>query len=94
MPALLIRLLVRDFETWERVLFEEAETRRANGARREFQFRSAKDVHEIWLLLEWDDMFRAELFVKSDDLRATLIRSGVIDQPSYWYLEGAEPHTT
>lgn len=91
MPALLIRLRVRDIDTWERVFLEEAETRRANGAGRELQFRSARDANEIWLLHEWDDLFRAELFVKSDDLHAALIRADVIDRPDYWYLEDANP---
>ncbi len=91
MTALLIRLRVRDLDACLRVFRDEADTRRANGSRRELQFRSATDAGELWLLLEWDDLFRAQLFVQSDDLREALIRSGVIDQPSYWYLEDADP---
>lgn len=91
MPLLLIRLRVHDTDRWERVFIEEAPTRQANGARRELQFRSATDANEVWLLIEWDDLFRAELFVKSDDLRAALIRADVADRPDYWYLEAANP---
>jgi len=90
-PALLIRLRVRELDTWEVVFREEADTRRANGARREHLFRSATNADEIWQLLEWDDLFRAELFVKSDELRAALIRGGVIDDPEFWYLEDLDP---
>ena len=89
MPALLIRHRVRDFATWQRVFHEEATTRHANGSRRERLFRSETDASEVWLLLEWDDLFRARLFVKSDDLRTALARAEVIDQPDYWYLEDA-----
>lgn len=89
MPALLIRHRVRDFTTWQRVFHEEATTRHANGSGRERLFRSETDASEVWLLLEWDDLFRARLFVKSDDLRAALARAEVIDQPDYWYLEDA-----
>jgi hypothetical protein len=90
-PALLIRHQVRDFDAWRRVFDDEAETRRANGSRRELQFRSATNASEIWVLLEWDDLYRARLFVTSDDLRAALDRGGVIDLPDYWYLEDADP---
>ena len=94
MPALLIRQHVRDVETWRRVLDEEAGIRRANGSRGEHHFRSAEDASEVWLLLEWDDLFRAELFVRSDDLRAALARSGVVGQPDYWYLDDIAPDTS
>jgi hypothetical protein len=93
MPALLIRVRVRDADTWQRVFLDEAETRRANGARRELQFRGATDAGERWLLLEWDGLYRAELFIQSDDLRAALVRGGAIDGPDAWYLEAVEPES-
>jgi hypothetical protein len=89
-PALLIRHRVRDIETWQQVFAEEAATRRANGSRCERQFCSATDASEVWLLLEWDDLFRARLFVQSDELRAALVRAEVLDPPDYWYLEDAD----
>lgn len=91
MPTLLIRLRVRDVDTWKHVFLDEAETRRANGARRELELHNTKDPSERWLLLEWDDLYRAELFVRSDELRAALIRGGVIDGPEYRYLEDTGP---
>ena len=93
MPALMIRHLVRDFDTWMEVFLDEADTRRANGALAERLFRSSADTGEVWILLEWDDLYRAQLFVKSDDLRGALARAGVIGQPEYWYLEDADPVT-
>jgi hypothetical protein len=85
---------VRDFAAWRRVFNDEAETRRANGARRELRLHNAKEAGECWLLLEWDDLFRAELFVRSDEFRAALIKAGVIDGPECWYLEGIAPDLT
>ena len=86
MPILLIRHHVKDFAVWQRVFGEEASIRRANGARRERLLRTAAAPNELWLLLEWDDLFRAELYVQSDDLRDALERAGVTDHPDYWYL--------
>jgi hypothetical protein len=90
-PALIIRQRVRDVAAWTRIFLDEADTRRAYGSQAEHFFRSATDASEVWLLLEWDDLYRAQLFVKSDDLRDAQLRAGVIDQPDYWYLEGANP---
>lgn len=87
-PTLLIRFQVNDFETWKREFFDEKETRRANGSQAEFFFRNAANPGDIWILLEWDDLFRAQLFVKSDDLIEAMIRAGVADQPDFWFLEG------
>lgn len=84
-----MRHRVHTFITWQRVFLEEAETRRANGMLTERLFRSETDASEVWLLLEWDDLFRARLFVKSDHMQEALTRGGVIDQPDYWYLEDA-----
>ena len=87
MPALLIRHQVDDFDTWKKVFFDEVGTRRAHGSQAELVFRSSTDPKEVWVLLHWDDMFRAQLFVRSDDLLEALARAGVVDQPDYWYLE-------
>jgi hypothetical protein len=86
-PTLLIRHKVTDFESWRMAFHEGAGTRSANGSQREFFYRNSIDPDEVWILLEWDDLFRARLFVKSDDLHDALIRAGVTDRPDYWYLE-------
>jgi hypothetical protein len=86
-PTLLIRHKVTDFEAWRIAFHEDSGTRSANGSQREFFYRNSIDPDEVWILLEWDDLFRARLFVRSDDLNEALIRAGVTDHPDYWYLE-------
>ena len=51
----------------------------------------AADPREVLLLLAWDDLERARLFVDSDDLREALIRAGVAEQPDIWFLEDVRP---
>jgi len=34
-----------------------------------------------------DDLDRARLFAQSDDLRETMTRSGMADEPDLWFLE-------
>ncbi len=90
MPALLMRHTVADFTRWRTVIQEDAGSRRAAGARSERVFRSATDPGEVWLVLQWDDLFRARLFARSDDLADTLIRAGVTRRPDIWYLDDAD----
>ncbi len=91
MPLLLIRHNVADVETWRHWFAAETGTRYAHGARLERVFRNVDDPSEIWLLIEWDDLFRARLFVTSDDLDAAIDQAGVADWPDHWFLEGDDP---
>jgi heme-degrading monooxygenase HmoA len=87
MPCLLIRHKVQDYATWEEVFAEHESTRRANGSQGGRVFRSAADPHEVLLLLEWDNLERARLFVDSDDLREAMAWEAVTDQPDIWLLD-------
>ncbi len=86
-PVLLIRHKVTHFETWRQAFLEDGSIREANGARGSRFFRSDVDPSEVWILLEWDDLYRARLFVKSDDLIEAIVRGGVTDHPDFWFLE-------
>jgi hypothetical protein len=87
MPSLLIRHHVRDVARWKRVFDEQEVVRQANGSRGGQIFCSDADLNEIVVLLEWDDLERARLFVDSDDLREAMTRAGVTDRPDIWFLE-------
>jgi hypothetical protein len=87
MPALLIRHTVADYETWRPVFDEHEGTRRANGCQGGRLFRGADDPHEVLILLSWDDLLRARLFVDSDELRVAMAGAGVTDTADVWFLE-------
>jgi hypothetical protein len=89
-PVLLIRHKVTNYETWRQVFLDDAVVRQANGQQGEYIFRNAADPGEVWILLEWDDLFRARLFVKSDELSDAMERAGVADRPDYWFLKGSD----
>ncbi|MBL8130002.1 MAG: hypothetical protein U0Z70_16295 [Thermomicrobiales bacterium] len=86
MPSLLIHHRVADYDAWSTVFAEHEVVRRANGSRGGWILRTA-DSGEILVLLEWDDLERARLFVDSDDLREAMQRAGVIGAPEFWFLE-------
>ena len=93
MPCLLIRHKVQDYPVWKAVFEEHEATRRANGSQGGWLFRNAADPDEVLLLLEWDDLERARLFVDSDDLQEAMMRAGVTDRPDIWFLEEVERPT-
>ncbi len=90
MPSLLIRHRVADFDVWKPLFDEHESTRRANGSQGGRLFRSADNLGEVLILLMWDDLRRARLFVDSDDLRMAMQRAGVTDQPDVWFLEDGD----
>ena len=87
MPALLIRHHVADYPAWKAVFDEHGITRQANGSQGGRLFRAAAAPKEVLVLLEWDDLERARLFVDSDDLHEALTRAGVAGEPDIWFLE-------
>lgn len=87
MPSLLIHHRVADVDAWSAVFAEQEVVRRANGSGGGRIWRVAADPGVILVLLEWDDLERARLFVDSDDLQEALQRAGVIGAPEFWFLE-------
>lgn len=93
MPSLLIRHHVAHYPAWKAVFDEQEPVRRANGSQEGWLFQNSDDPHEVLLLLAWDDLERARLFVDSDDLREAMARAGVTDRPNIWFLEDLERPT-
>jgi hypothetical protein len=91
MPALLIRHKVTDFGVWKPVFDELDFARRAHGCLGYQLFRHADNPNETLVLLTWDDLERARLFVQSDDMRESMRRGGVADDPDVWFLDEADP---
>ncbi len=90
MPLLLMRHRVSNFDDWHHCFIGETVIRFGHGARHEQFFRSHSDPSEVWVLLDWDDLVRVRLFLKSDDLMDFMERAGVQEQPDFWILEGGD----
>lgn len=90
MPWTLVRHKVADYSTWKPVFDEHASARREVGSKGGYVFRSADDPNEVIILIEVADLERAREFAESDDLRETMERAGVTDQPDVYFLELAD----
>jgi quinol monooxygenase YgiN len=90
MPYLLVRHKVQDYAKWKPGFDAHGTTRQANGCRGGQLFRNASDPNELVILFEWDDLEKARRFAQSEDLRETMQRVGVADQPDIYFLEEVE----
>jgi heme-degrading monooxygenase HmoA len=90
MPYMLVRHKVEDYEKWKPVFDEHQSTRKESGGKGGYLFRNAEDSNEVVILLEWDDIEDARQFAQSEDLRETMQRAGVTEQPDIYFLEEVE----
>jgi len=86
MAFLLIRHKVSDFDTWK-TGYEDHQPKRAEaGLTEKYLLRGADDANEVVALFEAQDLDRAKEFVASADLRETMQKVGVIDEPDIYFL--------
>jgi quinol monooxygenase YgiN len=90
MPYLLVRHQVEDYARWKPLFDQHGLTRQRNGCRGGQLFRNSNNPNELLILFEWDNLERARQFAQSPDLRETMQRAGVIDQPDVYFLEKVE----
>jgi heme-degrading monooxygenase HmoA len=87
MPSMFVRHNVEDYERWKPVFEEHGSTRRESGSKGVRLFRNADSPNETVILLEWADLEKARQFAQSEDLRETMKRAGVADEPDVYFLE-------
>ena len=87
MPFLLIRCQVENAAAWAPIVADQVSLLRASGVQRIQFFANAADPHEILGLFEWDDLDRARLFSRSDELPDLLGKAGVVERPDLWFLQ-------
>lgn len=91
MPYVLIRHKVEDYARWRPVYDENDPPRDKYGLKKGKLLRNTDDPQELVLIFEIEDEERAREFLGLKELRQTMKRSGVIDEPSVYFLEVLEP---
>jgi len=87
MPYVFVRHKVEDYNKWKPVFDEHGAVRKTIGSKCGYLFRNIDNPNEIVMYIEVDDIEKAREFVKSDDLRQTMERSGIADKPDIYFLE-------
>jgi len=91
MGMLILRHKVKDYSKWRPVFDRHAGAQKAAGLTHPRVFRSSADQNEVVILFDTDDMKKAKDFVASPELKVSMDKSGVMDSPSVYFLESAEP---
>ena len=89
MGTLIIRSKVRDYATWRSVFDSRESERAAAGLTNARVFRSADDMNEVVVVFDSKDTKMAKDFAASPDLKEAMMKSGVIDTPTVYFLEPA-----
>ena len=87
MGMLIIRHKVKDYGKWRPMFDEHSLMQKAAGLSNPRVFRSADDKSEIVVVFDTKDTKRAKDFAASPDLRETMAKAGVMDDPTIFFLE-------
>ncbi|TFW03176.1 cyclase [Oxalobacteraceae bacterium OM1] len=83
---MIVRHKVRDFAQWKPGYDAHLPKRNEAGLTEKYVLRDAQDPNEVILMFEAKDLGRAKAFAESTDLRETMQKVGVIDQPDIHFL--------
>jgi hypothetical protein len=77
-----VHLKVKDYSTWRASYDERKNSRLSAGITNGRVFRSAEDPNDLVILQDAADVAKATAWVGSDDMKATMQKSGVIGSPT------------
>ena len=85
----IVRHKVADYGKWRPVFDADEGNRRAAGLTNPRVFRSADDKNEIVTIFDVADIKKAKEFATSPNLKDAMMKAGVVDQPSIFFLVSA-----
>ena len=87
MGMLIVRHKVKDYAKWRPLFDGHVAKQRAAGLSHPRVLRSADDKSEIVIIFDDMDTAKAKEFAHSADLKETMTKAGVVDQPTIYFLE-------
>ncbi len=84
----IIRHSVRDYSEWKIGYDAHEPSRAALGLTEKHVLQDADDPNMVTIILEAEDLKRAEEFSGSDDLREVMQKVGVVGKPDMYFLKG------
>lgn len=87
MTHILVRHRVNDYEAWKKVFDDFVDTRKAGGEKAYEVFQDPDNSNDLTLLFEWDNRDNADKFFNSAELKSTMQKAGVAEQPTIRYLD-------
>jgi hypothetical protein len=91
MGMMIIRHKVRDYGQWRPIFDEHVEMQRAAGLFNPRVYHSAdSNKSEIVVVFDTEDTEKAKDFAASADLKEAMIKAGVLDTPTIYFLESID----
>jgi hypothetical protein len=87
MGMMIVRHKVKDYSTWRPMFDAHVAKQKAAGLSHPRVMRSADDKNEIVVIFDDMDTKKAKEFGASADLKETMMKAGVVDQPTVYFLE-------
>ena len=84
----LVRSKIRDFQEWKAEYDNHLPSREAAQLTEKHLLRGTEDQNEVIILFGAVDMAKAKAFTESADLREAMQKSGVVDKPDIYFLNG------
>ena len=87
MGTLIVRHKVKDYAKWRPFFDGDVPKQKAAGLTHPRVLRSADDKNELVVMFDYMDTKKAKEFAASADLKETMMKAGVADQPTVYFLE-------
>jgi hypothetical protein len=91
MGVLVVRHKVADYGIWRPEFDRHAKAQRSAGLTNPRVFRSSDDPNEVVIFFNANDTAKAKYFATSPELERTMAKAGVVDCPTFYFLESTEP---
>ncbi len=86
---LTIHIKVKDYNTWRTAYDGHEKSRLAAGVTNGRVFRNAQDPNDVVILQDVADVPKARFLMNSDDMKATMQKSGVVGSPNLRFAAAA-----
>ena len=86
---LTIHITVKDYATWRKGYDGHEKNRLTAGITNGRVFRSAEDPNDVVILQDVADVAKARSWLSSDEMRATMQKSGVVGSPNVRFAAAA-----
>jgi len=87
MVNVFIRHRVKDYSSWNQVFDDYIDTRTSAGEKSYRIMHPENDPNDLILLFEWDTDKTARAFMESDDLKETMEKAGVAQEPQIVFMQ-------
>ena len=85
----IVRHKIADYGKWRAVFDADEGRRKSAGLTNPRVYRSADDKNEVVMIFDIADMKKAKEFTAAPELKDAMMKAGVVDMPTMFFLESA-----